>query len=536
MFCMNCGSKIPDGAKFCMNCGTQIGTVNSEEISIPQEKTEKEEIKEEKYVVFNLLNDVQIQYIEDTKYIAKYYGTFVSMMNEMALNLEQYYKSAGGMKNVVLNMEQAFHNNVDAVVSKACDVLNENDIYDIGRTQFIRSYMSDFYDMYRENLNSVFEAYSAILEDRDNMAEYRDWQKASRGRWVGGGFGMKGAIKGSVQASLMNAGSDLFHGIGDNIREASDNAEMNKKLKELYESYWVKNLLCNEPRYVVIAIYNIVSEILIERLQLSRNVFRVDIESADVLYDDTLKSNAPDEKKRENYIKCIQMNPMKPEFYQVIIDDIVLQEKDSEYDKFLQFWGIDNQFLHLMISECRQEYEEQKTSFLEYQIEEKRSCGAFSKWINAVNKKLKQLDRLQYYFARFDDMGAKNNHVANEENNVALLNKAKIYLQKTDNYTDQIIVYIDNGWMIKTGSNGIAIGTNEIFFISSTKVRHLLYSDIKCIGYGKIEKCFIFNKDNDLKWKVDTLAYEDNITLMTFILLKVKSKNVTQGKIHLYIY
>ena len=28
MFCMNCGTKLPDGAKFCMNCGTKLGEVS----------------------------------------------------------------------------------------------------------------------------------------------------------------------------------------------------------------------------------------------------------------------------------------------------------------------------------------------------------------------------------------------------------------------------------------------------------------------------------------------------------------------------
>lgn len=29
MFCMNCGTKLPDDAKFCYNCGTKIGTLNA---------------------------------------------------------------------------------------------------------------------------------------------------------------------------------------------------------------------------------------------------------------------------------------------------------------------------------------------------------------------------------------------------------------------------------------------------------------------------------------------------------------------------
>ena len=36
MFCMNCGTELPDGAKFCMYCGTEL----------PGEEEEKEEKKD----------------------------------------------------------------------------------------------------------------------------------------------------------------------------------------------------------------------------------------------------------------------------------------------------------------------------------------------------------------------------------------------------------------------------------------------------------------------------------------------------------
>ena len=29
MFCMECGTKLPDNAKFCMNCGTKVGQVSA---------------------------------------------------------------------------------------------------------------------------------------------------------------------------------------------------------------------------------------------------------------------------------------------------------------------------------------------------------------------------------------------------------------------------------------------------------------------------------------------------------------------------
>lgn len=33
MFCMNCGTKLPEGAKFCLNCGTPVGGTHSTKMS-----------------------------------------------------------------------------------------------------------------------------------------------------------------------------------------------------------------------------------------------------------------------------------------------------------------------------------------------------------------------------------------------------------------------------------------------------------------------------------------------------------------------
>jgi len=49
MFCVNCGSQIPDGSKFCSGCGTQMGesvsNVASQTMTIPkQNQSEKEKV------------------------------------------------------------------------------------------------------------------------------------------------------------------------------------------------------------------------------------------------------------------------------------------------------------------------------------------------------------------------------------------------------------------------------------------------------------------------------------------------------------
>ncbi|MGN0940997.1 MAG: zinc-ribbon domain-containing protein, partial [Selenomonadaceae bacterium] len=45
MFCYNCGTKLPEGAKFCFNCGTKVVDVSSTEASAapPEPEPKREE-------------------------------------------------------------------------------------------------------------------------------------------------------------------------------------------------------------------------------------------------------------------------------------------------------------------------------------------------------------------------------------------------------------------------------------------------------------------------------------------------------------
>ena len=84
------------------------------------------------------------------------------------------------------------------------------------------------------------------LEAIDNRAVQLNLEtayvKATRGRWVGGGFGttiggtITGAVKGSIAAGVMNAGSGILHGIGDSIVKAMNNSEIKGMGNKLFKN------------------------------------------------------------------------------------------------------------------------------------------------------------------------------------------------------------------------------------------------------------------------------------------------------------
>ena len=57
MFCMNCGTQLPDGAKFCMNCGTKVGEVGAG--AVPAGK---------KYPSYAMLYPDSMAYLESPAY------------------------------------------------------------------------------------------------------------------------------------------------------------------------------------------------------------------------------------------------------------------------------------------------------------------------------------------------------------------------------------------------------------------------------------------------------------------------------------
>lgn len=350
MFCMNCGSKLPDFAKFCFNCGFSVEKMFEEnvedDIAVKVENSQNVIIpKEEKFITFEILEGMKLSYVEGTDKISKYMGIFVNIMNEMSLDLYHKYNESKGIKSLLENTYNSFYCYMKKAVETACDILGENEIYDIGKTRFVKEYIQEYLDIYDDNYNQVVNEYFSILEDRDAMAAYRDAQKANRSRWVGGGFGIRGAIKGSIKASVLNAGFDFLHGIGDSMNESADNEEMNKKLASLYKKKSTRDILCNQPMILILGVYDELREILIDKLELSEKSAIYDVGRAAELFGDTVNSNYPNERKKENFVKCIGLFPAETKYYEAIIDDIFNQGKQGEVIRFLNFWGIDESFL-----------------------------------------------------------------------------------------------------------------------------------------------------------------------------------------------
>ena len=108
---------------------------------------------------------------------------------------------------------------IDRLVIKGILVDIEK-IYDYDVQRFEREYYGRLsqkgifiYYNWPDNCDDVIEAYYKIVQQQQQLDEYRRQRRENRSRWVGGGFGVGGAIKGAMQAGAMNMASGAAHGI-----------------------------------------------------------------------------------------------------------------------------------------------------------------------------------------------------------------------------------------------------------------------------------------------------------------------------------
>jgi hypothetical protein len=109
-----------------------------------------------------------------------------------------------------------------------------NKILDINRDKF--------FSIHRKNGNNgtlqienayewIQDKYEDIIEDQAAKSAYRRTRAQNRGRWVGGGFGIEGAVK----AGVLNAGSGIMHGAANIVGNTFSARSRNQKDNAVHE-------------------------------------------------------------------------------------------------------------------------------------------------------------------------------------------------------------------------------------------------------------------------------------------------------------
>lgn len=335
--CPDCEKMISERVENCPFCGCPAKFFSLNE---PEEK--KEEIKEKKQpemVVFRLWENCEIKYEKGNEEFAELFGLFLKAADDAYNGLKREYKAAG-------NIVEALKIIPDKAIKFIEGAMNESTryLYSIGKNitveQFYNNHYRNYNLDYEDYVKGVFDSYADIMGMKEQMNAQRQMEIASRGRWQGGGFGLKGAVKGAVTASVLNAGSDFLHSFGDSARENRDNNIISGKLQTLYKNQSTENALCYSVKTIVM---NIFFALVSDLCQCGFNkTIVLDRSEAEQIYKATVAYENDVMKIAEKMVSCITKYPGEIRYYEPIYP--LLMDGENDFGNFLKYWNIEYLF------------------------------------------------------------------------------------------------------------------------------------------------------------------------------------------------
>ncbi len=201
---------------------------------------------------------------------------------------------------------------------------SEQDIYEIFEERFD----------YTEELGGLYSIYEEICNEESNIKDYYDYKKTlPHSRLVGGGFGIKGAVKGILTAEAINMGVGMVRGFGNFVAKGMRNANVNLAKEKVYNNRETQRVLNASLSMICNAIIPICREIIEKHTDIKLPHF--DVGAAHKLFMDSgyITDRA---KLIEQLLDSLGKNPFNSDVYKSAVAR--LDDKDNRIQEMAKLF------------------------------------------------------------------------------------------------------------------------------------------------------------------------------------------------------
>ena len=287
--------------------------------------------------------------MENERYLLSTTDEYIESVNE---TFDEWYAAQGSCYGIVEETDNLYNGSIVPLINIGIDILNAQGVYSLDEDSFYDKYVKKFHlsEHVFEVVRSMEKAVEAVNIRQEEEEMYRQVRKESRGRVVGGGFGLGGAIKGMAQAGMMNAASGIAHSafnavgnVGSGIAASSDKAAIYKKYKEPLNTALMQDLydIRNAIRTALQKEAGIVCKYVTDS----------EYDKAKAIWNNYRLGRIPAEKKKEQIIEALTLNPYSIEIYDSIWEDF--GDENGELRKMAAYFGIP---LEQQIAEIAEQY------------------------------------------------------------------------------------------------------------------------------------------------------------------------------------
>ena len=349
--CPDCGKMVSPRATSCPVCGcpAEFFEKNPDEKKDADGSSDEksEEIKKKPNVeqkpldIFSFMGR-KIIYPQSAVAYIKAIREHNSLGAVLAAKLEEQYVSAKTIDHVIDETIPRAQKAIDEIVKENVAALYNVNIY-ISEDEFKEKYKIDIY----RYTTCMFDAYDHAIAEANQLAEQRAYERAGRSRWEGGGFGVRGAIKGAAKAGALNAVTGIGRAIGDSFVDSGDSEKLQKAKKQIYNNKAYRDQLLNGFRFCIRnADYGMAEEFankgLTNRIYINSNKALQIYEAADKYEKDT-------DKKIQKIIDAVEIHPMQVGFYGMLLEAAKSDEDVDEILRFMKFWGMEEDYKSVFV-------------------------------------------------------------------------------------------------------------------------------------------------------------------------------------------
>ncbi|MGM9517494.1 MAG: zinc-ribbon domain-containing protein [Acidaminococcus sp.] len=242
MFCMNCGTKLPDNAKFCFNCGAKVPEMpgsapaaaepaapapaapdvaaqpapeQREPVPVQPELPEQPDEPEVEGSHFTILNRYEVDLPRATALQNQLWKPFNEEGTKAAFSVK--YKVQDLIREKGVEDPVDFSSQLLDACIAVCDPLFEHAVDVLNDYGIDYVTKDDLWEKLSRNVAST-ELMKARNADKAAIEQYAEdlarEKEANKANWQGGGFGVTGAIKGALEAKMLNSAQDALSSLG----------------------------------------------------------------------------------------------------------------------------------------------------------------------------------------------------------------------------------------------------------------------------------------------------------------------------------
>jgi len=245
------------------------------------------------------------------------------------------------MESLIVHCETELLTQLKPYIDKVVNKLIGEGFYDINTSHFIEKFYQNKYYRFNDNFDEIADKFYEITLKKEQLDEYRTARRQNRGRIIGGGFGVGGAVEGMAMAGAANLAIGAVHGAFNLIGSAISSIKIHGQLKELYNSESLESALFNAVYWSVFNVHHAFRDAYqyFKNEPYGRLPTKDEKERSSRLIDNLKSNRIPSDKIADILSEAISSNPYNEDAYIYALDKYM--DCDASITNFTDFLSVD---------------------------------------------------------------------------------------------------------------------------------------------------------------------------------------------------